>query len=191
MDLQTIVDIAIGLATLFGILASGAGAVWLFFRKKLRTWWHPYRMGIEGMAELPSVRRSVEAGRVEITGLTQQVGMMNLMMRARGDINIEAAEFEAAEDGTFTYISQTFARWLGVGKSDLAGTRWINWVHPEDRDGVREEWRLCREEHRIYNRRHRWVTSDDEVLLIDTVATPIPDAPPAKQWIGVMRRVIV
>lgn len=191
MDFQTIVDIAIGLATLFGILASGAGAVWLFFRKKLRSWWHPYRMGIEGMAELPSVRRSVEAGRQEIMGLTQQVGMMNLMMRARGDINIEAAEFESGADGANTYVNQTYARWLGVGKAELLGWGWVNFIHPDDRDGVRREWDLCRQEHRVYNRRHRIVDSDGAEMLVDTIATPVPDAPPAKQWIGVMRRVVV
>ena len=191
MDLQTIVDIAIGLATLFGILASGAGAVWLFFRKKLNAWWSPYRKGIEGMAELPSVRKSVEASRKEIAGLTQQVGMMNLMMRARGDINIEAAEFECGQDGSNTYVNQTYARWLGVGKAELLGWGWVNFIHPEDRDGVRREWDLCRAEHRVYRLRHSIIASDGEVILVDTIATPVPDAPPAKQWIGVMRRVVV
>lgn len=191
MDLQTIVDIAIGLATLFGILASGAGAVWLFFRKKLNAWWSPYRKGIEGMAELPSVRKIVEASRKEIAGLTQQVGMMNLMMRARGDINIEAAEFECAADGANTYVNQTYARWLGVGKAELLGWGWVNFIHPDDRDGVRREWDLCRAEHRVYRLRYRIVASDGEVIPVDTIATPVPDAPPAKQWIGVMRRVVV
>lgn len=190
MDFQTVVDIAIGLATLTGIVAGGVGTVWLFFRKKLRSWWGPYRKGLEGMAELPSIRKSVEASRQEIGGLTQQVGMMNLMMRARGDINIEAGEFECGVDGSNTYVNQTYARWIGVGKSELLGWGWVNFVHPDDRDGVRREWDLCRTEHRVYNRRHRIVDSDGLVILVDTLATPIPDAPPAKQWIGVMRRVV-
>lgn len=191
MDLQTVVDIAIGLATLLGIVASGVGAVWLFFRVRLQKWWAPYRSGIEGMAELPGVRRSVQAARQEIAGLTQQVGMMNLMMRARGDINIEAAEFESGQDGSNTYVNQTYARWLGVGKQELLGWGWVNFVHPDDRDGVRREWDLCRAEHRVYNRRHRMIDSDGAELLVDTIATPVPDAPPAKQWIGVMRRVVI
>lgn len=190
MDLQTTVDIAIGLATLIGILASGCATVWLFFRKRLKAWWGPYRKGIDGMAEMPSLRKSMDAGRQEIAGLSQQVGMMNLMMRARGDINIEAAEFECAADGSNTYVNQTYARWLGVGKSELLGWGWVNFVHPDDRDAVRREWDLCRAEHRVYNRRHRIVDSDGDAILVDTLATPIPEAPPAKQWIGVMRRVV-
>lgn len=190
MDLQTTVDIAIGLATLIGIIASGVATVWLFFRKRLKAWWGPYRKGLDGMAELPSMRKSMDAGRQEIAGLSQQVGMMNLMMRARGDINIEAAEFECAADGSNTYVNQTYARWLGVGKSELLGWGWVNFIHPDDRDAVRREWDQCRTEHRVYNRRHRIVDSDGGAILVDTLATPIPEAPPAKQWIGVMRRVV-
>ena len=189
MDLQTTVDIAIGLATLIGIVASGVGTIWLFFRKRLRAWWAPYRKGIDGMAEMPSLRHSVNAGRQEITGLANQVGMLNLMMRARGDINIEAAEFECAADGSSTYVNQTFARWLGVGKAELLGWGWVNFVHPDDREAVRREWDLCRAEHRVYNRRLRLVDSDGDVIQVDALAIPIPDAPPAKQWIGVLRRV--
>lgn len=190
MDLQTFLDIAIGLGTLLSVIAGAVGAAWLFFRKKLSAWWSPYRKGLEGMTELPSIRRSVEAGRQEISGLTQQVGMMNLMMRARGDINIEAGEFECAADGTWTYVNQTLARWLGVGKGELLIWGWLNSIPPAERAEVRAEWASCRLEHRVFNRRHHIVASDGEEILVDTIATPIPDAPPAKQWIGVMRRVV-
>lgn len=190
MDLPTLLDIAIGLVTLVSALAGVMGTVWLFFRRRIRGWWEPYGKGIDGMQDIPGIRKSVEAGRQEIIGLTQQVGMMNLMMRARGDINIEAAEFESGQDGSNTYVNQTYARWLGVGKAELLGWGWVNFVHPDDRDGVRREWDLCRTEHRVYNRRHRMRTSDGDELLVDTIATPVPDAPPAKQWIGVMRRVV-
>lgn len=190
MDLQTTVDIAIGLATLIGIVASGVGTIWLFFRKRLRAWWAPYRKGIDGMAEMPSLRRSVEAGRQEVSALSSQVGMLTLTMRARGDTNIEAAEFECSVDGAFTYVNQTFARWLGVGKSELLGHAWLSFVHPDDRDMVRREWDLCRAEHRVFNKRFRFIDSDGDVLRVDPIATPIPDAPPAKQWIGVMRRAL-
>jgi len=190
MDFQTVVDIAIGLATLTGIVAGGVGTAWLFFRKKLQAWWSPYRKGLEGMAEMPSVRRSVEACRQEITSLTQQVGMMNLMIRARGDINIEAGEFECAADGTWTYANQTLAHWLGVGKGELLIWGWLNSIPASERDEVRAEWASCRIEHRVFNKRHHIVASDGEEIMVDTIATPIPDAPPAKQWIGVMRRVV-
>jgi PAS domain S-box-containing protein len=190
MDLQTFVDVAIGLATLASTVAGLFGAVWLFFRNRIRRWWLPYRTGINGMAEVPSLRRSIEAGRKEISGLAQQVGMMNLMIRARGDINIEAGEFEASAEGAWTYVNQTLARWLGVGKAELLAWGWVNFIHPEDRDGVRREWDQCRTEHRVYNRRCRIVGSDGGVILVDVLATPIPDAPPAKQWVGVIRRAV-
>ncbi|GAB3744779.1 PAS domain-containing protein [Lysobacter olei] len=189
MDLATVLDIAIGLATLLGMVGSAAGAAWLFFRKRLSHWWSPYRAGIEAMQEVPAMRRSIDAGRQEIEQVRASMGMLTMTVRARGDANVDAAEFECGPDGANTYVNQTYARWLGVGKAELTGWGWINFIAPEDRDIVRAEWASCRAEHRPYRIRHSMVDSDGVRFRVETLATPIPDAPPAQQWIGVMRRI--
>lgn len=70
------------------------------------------------MAELPAMTHEIE-------GLNRAVTMLTLTARARGDINDNAAEFECDESGANTYVNQTYARWLGVGKHDLLGWRYL------------------------------------------------------------------
>lgn len=190
MDAQTAVDIAIGVSTVLASLMSAIGATWLFFRQRIRRWWRPYRAGISGMAELPIVREEVTQSRKDLHMLRKEVGLLGMQMRARGDINIEAGEFECDSLGACTYVNRTYARWLGIGKQELLGWGWINYVHPDDRIRVRKEWDLCREEHRIYSMRYRMIDFGGEDFMVDTLVTPIPDISPAKQWLGVIRRVV-
>lgn len=177
--ISRLIDVAIGLATVLGML----GSVWLVAHKRLISWWKPYREGIDGMAQVPGLMAAVN----DVRG---SLGMLTLMVRARGDINIESAEFECDVAGAHTYVNLTYARWLGVGKSELMDWGFINFIHDEDRIRVRREWELSRAEHRIFNQRYRVVSSDKEVITVDTLITPIPESPPTKHWIGVMRRVI-
>lgn len=179
MELPDLIDIALGLVALFGSLGTG----WLFFRKRLRAWWKPYQAGLHGMSELPAMRH-------EISDIRKSIAMVAMTVRARGDVNIEHAEFEADATGANTYANLTYARWLGVGKAELLGWNWINFVHPDDRVAVRHEWDSCRSEHRVYNMRYRMIDADGDEIHVDALAAPIPDAPPAKQWLGVIRRVV-
>lgn len=189
MDLTTVIDMAIGIGTLLGMLAAPAAALWLMFRKRLANWSEPYKAGLKAMSEVPAMRRSVDASRHEIEQVRASIGMLTMTVRARGDANVEAAEFECGPDGANTYVNQTYARWLGVGKVELLGWGWINFIAPEDRARVRAEWDSCRAEHRPYRMRHGMIDSDGTRIQVETLATPIPEAPPAQQWIGVMRRV--
>lgn len=175
---SALIDVFIGLTTLIGIL----GSAWLVLRKRITSWWAPYRSGIDGMAQLPELATAVNDVR-------SSLGMLTLMVRARGDINIESAEFECDVAGAHTYVNLTYARWLGVGKTELMDWGFINFIHEDDRLRVRREWELSRAEHRIFNQRYRVVASDKEIILVDTLITPIPESPPTKHWIGVMRRV--
>ncbi len=183
MELETIIDIAIGVVTLLGSVATGLGAIWLFARKQIAAWWQPYKNGFEGAAQVPALKNDVEH-------MSASLSLLTLHVRARGDIDIETAQFESNADGANTYVNLTFARWLGVGKAELLGWGWINFVHPDDRIRVRQEWDACRLEHRKYSVRFRFLDPDGESFPVDVLATPIPEAPPAKQWIGVIRRVV-
>lgn len=183
MDPKTAIDIAIGIATLLGSIATGAGTIWLFFRRRITAWWAPYRDGLEGAAQVPTLSREVER-------LSSSVGLLTLHVRARGDIDIETAQFESDSSGANTYVNLTFARWLGVGKAELLGWGWVNYVHPDDRVRVRREWDSCRAEHRKYDIRFRLLDAGGEAFSVYVLATPIPEAPPAKQWIGVIRRAV-
>lgn len=183
MDPSTLIDIAIGVVTLLGSVGSAAATIWLFFRKRIQAWWAPYRAGFNGMSELPALR-------CDVGEVRKSIGMLTMQVRARGDVNIEHAEFEADATGANTYANLTYARWLGVGKAELLGWNWVNFVHPDDRLMVRREWDSCRKEHRVFNLRYRMIDADGEEFSVDSLATPIPEAPPAKHWLGVIRRVV-
>lgn len=189
MDLSELIDLAIGGATLLGMIASSATAVFLVFRRRIRRWWTPYRSGLDALSEVPAMREGIDACQSNLAEVRASMGLIAMHMRARSDINIRAAEFETGEDGANTYVSQTYARWLGVGKNELLGWGWVNFIHPEDRARVRREWDQCRVEHRVYTARHRIVTSDGDVIDVETLVSPIPDSPPAMSWLGVMRKV--
>jgi PAS domain S-box-containing protein len=183
LDFSGLVDTAATLASLFTMIGSGVGVVWLFFRRRLRAWWEPYRQGFEGAAQVPALKSDVEH-------MSTNLGLLTMHVRARGDIDIEQAQFETDATGANTYVNLTFARWLGVGKAELLGWGWVNFVHPDDRIRVRAEWDACRAEHRKYNIRFRFLDAGGEAFPVDVLAAPIPDSPPAKQWIGVIRRIV-
>jgi PAS domain S-box-containing protein len=190
MDPQTIVEIAVGVATFLtyvvgaiGAVAGAIGTVWVFFRKRIRKWWEPYRAGLQGAAAVPRLQGAIET-------LEKAMHLMTMHMRAQGDTDIERGQFETDETGALTYVNLTYARWLGVGKAELLGWGWVNYILPDDRIRVRGEWDACRAEHRVFNIRFRMLDSGGDSIPVDVLATPIPESPPAKRWLGVIRRVV-
>ena len=188
IQLSDILDVIGAVLSVMGTLAVAIGTVYAFFRKRIKAWWVPYRRAVENMDEIPSISKSVDQTRLEVTNINKSLMMLTLTMRARADNNVHAAEFECSVDGANTYVNTTYARWLGVGKNELLGWGWVNFLHPEDVSRVRKEWDRCREEHRAYRQKHRLVSPDGETIFVETMCTPIPDGPPAHCWIGVMRR---
>lgn len=183
MDLQTALEIAGAAIAFLGSAVGVLGAVWVFFRRRIRQWWDPYRQGLQGAAELPELRCEVEK-------IGKSMYLLTAHVRAQGDTDIERGQFEADATGANTYVNLTYARWLGVGKAELSGWGWVNFVHPDDRIRVRKEWDACRAEHRVYNVRYRMLDADGEDFEVDALATPIPESPPAKRWLGVIRKVV-
>lgn len=188
IQLSDILDVIGAVLSVMGTLAVALGTVYAFFRKRIKAWWGPYRRAVENMGEIPAISKTVDQTRAEVANVNKSVAMLTLTMRARADNNVGAAEFECAVDGSNTYVNITYARWLGVGKNELLDWNWLNFVHPEDVGRVRREWDRCREEHRVYRQRYRLIAANGDVIEVETMCTPIPDAPPAHCWIGIMRR---
>ncbi len=137
---------------------------------------------------LQEANTKLETTQQRMVSMSATLTDLHLEIKARGDLNIDAAEFTCDHDGSMTNVNQTFARWLGVGKAELTGWGWVNYVHIDDRDRVRSEWQACIKEHRALNIRYRLVEVDGDITQVHAVATPIPDAPPARQWVGVIRK---
>ena len=137
---------------------------------------------------LQEANSKLESTQQRMVSISATLTDLHLEIKARGDLNIDVAEFTCASEGNVTYVNQTLARWLGVGKQELLGWGWVNYVHVDDRDRVRREWMACVKEHRTLSIHYRLVEADGDITNVHAVATPIPDAPPARQWVGVIRK---
>ena len=138
--------------------------------------------------EIKHLGENLETTKIKMTSMQATLTDLHLEIKARGDLNIDAAEFTCDSDGLITSVNQTYARWLGVGKLELDGLKWLNYVHPDDVERVRKDWEACMSDHRGYNGHYRLVDIDGDVIYVHAVASPIPDSPPARQWVGVIRK---
>jgi PAS domain S-box-containing protein len=61
--------------------------------------------------------------------------------RIRGLLETLPGMFSVASaDGQLEYISEEFLELVGVSLAEMKGTRWVNYLHPDDAKGVVEEW---------------------------------------------------
>lgn len=194
-------QIIVALIMTFG----GAMAVW--YRERMKECVAAWLRVFNGLQAIPDLQADVKgiryfvspngggslmdsAARMEgaITSLAERLELLTHTFWAENDTDESIARFHCNVDGENTYVNQTYARWLGVGKAELLGWNFLNVIHPEDVDRVRTHWDQCRREHRQYRMVHRMVTSNGDTITVAATATPIPQEGPAKMWVGYARR---
>lgn len=187
------------------IMSVGGGLI-VWYRARFKAWKAFWRSVLDGLRDIPNLQSDVRGIRYYVAPngggsmmdsikrteaavglLTDQIDIIARTMLIENDSD-EVGRFQCDGAGRNTYVNQAYARWLSVGKVELMDWNFINFVHPEDVVRVRHLWELCRTEHRQYKNRHRMVTSTGAVIEVDVISTPIPDSPPAKRWVGTMRR---
>lgn len=187
---------------LFAVTTIG-GALIVWYHKRLVEWKEFWRGVLDGLRSMPELKADVRGIRYYVAPngggsladsvrrteaavgtLSEQVDLMTRTMWAENDSDAEIGRFHCNAAGETTYVNQLYARWLGVGKSELMGWNYFNFVHPSDVDRVRRHWETCRSEHRRYRIRYRMVAADGEVIEVEVTATPIPESAPIKRWIG-------
>ena len=189
------------------VVTTVGGALLVWYRKRLAEWKKFWRDVLDGLRSIPeleadvkgicyyvapngggSLMDSVKRTEVAVGTLTEQVDLMTQTMWAENDSDDEVGRFHCNAAGENTYVNQLYARWLGVGKSELMGYSHFNFIHPSDVDRVRRHWDTCRSEHRQYRIRNRMVAANGETFEVEVTATPIPESAPVKRWIGSIRR---
>ena len=189
------------------VVTTVGGALPVWYRKRLAKWMTFWRGVLDGLRSVPELRADVKGIRyyvapngggsladsvkrteAAISTLAEQVDLMAQTMWAENDSDDEIGRFHCNAAGENTYVNQLYARWLGVGKAELMGWNYLNFVHSNDVDRVRRHWETCRSEHRRYHIRHRIVAADGEIIEVEVNATPIPESAPAKRWIGCIWR---
>ena len=189
------------------VITTVGGALLVWYRKRLAGWKTFWRGVLDGLRSIPELKAdvkgicyyvtpngggslmdSVQRTEAAISTLAEQVDLMAQTMRAENDSDDAIGRFYCNAAGEITYVNQSYARWLGVGKSELMGWNYLNFIHSNDIDRVRRHWETCRSEHRRYHIRHRIVAADGEIIEVEVNATPIPESAPAKRWIGCIWR---
>lgn len=193
---------------IIALMTAGGGALILWYRKTLKRWKEFWRAVSEGLANLPKLQKDV-AGihyfvspngggslmdstrriEVNVSALGDQLNMLSETMRAENDTDEDLARFYCDANGANTYVNQTYARWLGVGKAELLGWGFMNIIHPDDVARVHAHWEQCRRENRQYRATYRMVASDGEFFTVSVTATPIPENSPALRWVGSAKKV--
>jgi PAS domain S-box-containing protein len=189
------------------LITSVGGGLIVWYRKRVSEWNRFWKGVLNGLRSIPDLKADVKGimyyvapngggsmmdslkrTEIAIAALTEQVDIVVRTMLVENDSD-DIGRFQCDGTGRNTYINQTYARWLAVGKSELMEWNFINFIHPDDVVRVRAHWDLCRAEHRQYHNRHRMIASTGKTIEVDVSATPIPDAAPAKRWVGTLRRI--
>lgn len=190
------------------VVTTVGGALVVWYRKRLVEWKKSWSVALDGLRSIPELKADVKGIRqyVEPSGggtlmdsvrwtenavktLTERVDLVVHTMWAENDADNAVGRFHCNPAGETTYVNQLFARWLGVGKTELMGWRGINFIHSEDTERVRKHWDTCRAERRQFRSRHRLVAVSGEILSVEVVATPIPELQPTQRWVGTVRRI--
>jgi len=188
------------------VVTTVGGALLVWYRKSLAEWKAFWRSVLDGLRSIPELKADVKGIRYYVApngggslmdtikrteaavgALGEQVDLIVHTMWAENDSD-DIGRFYCNAAGEVTYANQLYARWLGVGKAELMGWNYLNFIHPNDADKVRQHWETCRSEHRQCRLRYRMVTTDDEIIEVEALATPIPESAPTKRWIGFIRR---
>lgn len=189
------------------IVTTVGGTLLVWYRKRLAEWKTFWRGVLDGLRSIPelegdvkgicyyvasngggSLMDSIRRTEAAVSTLSEQFDLMTQTMWVENDSDPDIGRFHCNSHGENTYVNQLYARWLGVGKAELMGWNWLNFIHTDDTDRVSHHWDLCRAEHRQFRTRHHMVAADGELIEVEMVATPIPEIAPAKRWIGAIRR---
>lgn len=123
-----------------------------------------------------------------IEEIRSSITSIDAIVRAQSDLAVDGS-FECDPTGANTWVNITYARMLGVGRIDLLGNAWKNYVSPEDQSVFLTANAAALAEHRSFNGRCRMVRSDGDVIEVDVTIIPFPERPPAKRWFGKVRLV--
>ena len=183
------------------------GALFVWYRKKLIAWKRFWSSVLDGLRSIPRLEADIKGIRyyvapngggslmdttrrteAAVAALTDSVDLLAQTMLAENDVD-DIGRFYCNGNGENTYVNRVYARMLGVGKAELLGWSFLNFIHPEDIDEVRQQWIMARSEHRQYHFTHRMIAADDTVIRVEVISTPIPEQAPAKRWIGTIRRI--
>lgn len=93
--------------------------------------------------------------------------------------------------GRVTFLNPAFTQITGIGLSEGINKNWLEGLHPEDRDGVRQDWLAALVEDRVFHSRFRIRNTDNSIRWVEVVATKIDAAGSILGYIASVRDITV
>lgn len=84
--------------------------------------------------------------------------------------------FESDATGFCTWVNRTYCRMAQRTEDEVLGWGWLNILHPDEVDEVREHWARCVRDGREYTRSERFQTPDGEEVVVTVRAQPIKNS---------------
>jgi PAS domain S-box-containing protein len=107
------------------------------------------------------------------------------IFRAIGD-SIDYGVWICDANARTTYISPSFLILLGLSPQDCAEHRWLEALHPDEREATIAAWQQCIREGKFWERESRFKGTDGEYHYVLTRGGPIRDAEgKITNWVGI------
>jgi len=93
--------------------------------------------------------------------------------------------WEANPDGSRTYANKRYTQYTGVSVEDMAGSKWLELIHDEDRDRTEELWIRCTRSGENYLNEYRIRRHDGAYRTFLVRAVPLrTEAGEIARWLG-------
>jgi PAS domain S-box-containing protein len=83
--------------------------------------------------------------------------------------------FESDINGDCVFVNRAYCRIFDRNSEEALGKGWKTFIHPEDRDGVIEEWNSCVKENRDFVFVYKTLRPDNSVVTVDVHAYVLRD----------------
>ncbi len=110
------------------------------------------------------------AARTLEAALREQVSSMRQLAESLPDL-----VWSARPDGAWDYLGHQWVTYTGVPETEQVGSRWLQQVHPDDREDAGREWAVAIRSGNPLDVEFRLRTADGEYRWFKTRATPIHD----------------
>jgi PAS domain S-box-containing protein len=80
--------------------------------------------------------------------------------------------FRTNADGNTTYVNPKWAELSGLTFEEAAGFKWLNAVHPDDRENLKKSWQTDYKTRKTSNAEYRFIRSDGSIVWVMGNAEP-------------------
>lgn len=80
--------------------------------------------------------------------------------------------FRTDQDGYTTYVNPRYLNLTGLSLEEVMGGGWLNAVHPDDKEKLKENWLSDFKSHEIFNAEYRFIRPDGTIVWVMGNAVP-------------------